>query len=212
MEKFIEKEAFDDFKVQIEILDKNIFEVIDKLVSRHELHALHFWDQQLTQSYDMIKKGSTLSKYRKSIFLKEHEVNPHEELFMDLKVSKREYNFLTKVLNPGMAKVKNNYKKGIEMLLNTRDVFVECLFNHFSTMTSVVRSKAVNDEKIFRANLDSAFKISEAIPPAEIWGIKKSSKTLNWNIIPIEELNKYANTKLDAKDPRFKMDVDCYVI
>lgn len=212
LENLVETEGVSNLKARIEILDKNIFEVIDNLVSRHELHAMHFGDQLFAHPYDTIKKVASQSKYRKSNFLKENEVNPHEECYMELKLSKKEYNFMTNVVNRGMTRIKKQYKDGIELLLKARDIFVECLFNHFSTKTSIVRSDSVDIEKILSSKMHSLFKLSELIPVAEIWGIEKSSKTLSWDILPISEINKFACKKLDELDPRFKMEIDTYKI
>ena len=129
--KVIEEKGFKCLQNQITYIKSLFDQVINNLVSKHDLHAIYHIDTGFNLSYDQIKKYSGWSKYRKAHFKEENEMNPHEEILADLGGSKMLFKYFMEVHNPHICEIKTQYKQALKCLLEARDMIIRNYFDHF---------------------------------------------------------------------------------
>ena len=124
-----------------------------------------------------------------------------------------QYKYMTEVNHPLIRKVKNEYKRGLKLLLQARDVIIEACFNHFCTLTSCARWGVFSEEQIVNANLNSPFEeYQRSIKPHQVWNIKKQNKELHYDWIPGKVFERFTKREFDFSHPTLHLDTKSYII
>lgn len=131
---------------------------------------------------------------------------------VELKVTKKEFNLMTQIIHPGLFKVRQEYKRGIQMLFDARNVLAANLYNHFSTLWLIFKSKVLDKDKLFSANLNSIFNLPENLSIEDAWGITKSPNTIIWDCVPEDIIRRYWLKRNSTSTKPIEYDIGTYTV
>ena len=147
MKSAYEDDYYKDWRLNHNKFIDHIFElIIDNIYPGRKYYYWKFLDECYDPSYELVKKFQKLKKYEKEEFCVKNDFNELDQMVSAFEPSKKQFDFIVKVMLKKELAIKNIVKEAIKHLVRAKERIIKAnnemwALNYFMAYSEIVKDK-----------------------------------------------------------------------
>ena len=161
--------------------------------------------------FDTIKKLGKTTKYQRTEFIKEHNLNEVDISLSALDPNRRQFRLMTEIIIPREVEIKKQFLDGVNHLLRAKDIITKSLYDVYVYKSTLTRSGIFSDKQIINAINAELVQPREKMSFTNLWGLEKKSLFITYDLASDELLSKIAQKYLAPEDQKVCFEYTSYI-